>query len=56
MGGFAADAGLKIQYGSTLSGQYYDYLVNASSAGGHTFTRIFINNSWEIYDANPPHA
>ena len=55
MGGFAADAGLKIQYGSTLSGQYYDYLVNASSAGGHTFTRIFINDSWEIYDANPPH-
>ena len=56
MGGFAADAGLKIQYGSTLSGQYYDYLVEASSAGGHTFTRILINNSWVIYDANPPHA
>ena len=55
MGGFAADAGLKIQYGSTLSGQYYDYLVEASSAGGHTFTRILINNSWVIYDANPPH-
>ena len=55
MGGFAADAGLKIQYGSTLSGQYYDYLVETSSAGGHTFTRILINNSWVIYDANPPH-
>ena len=53
---FAKDAGTVSQYGSTLTGQYYEYLVAASSAGGHTFNRILIDGDWVIYDANPPHA
>lgn len=56
MGDFAKDANAKVQYGSTYTGKFYDYLVSASSDGGHTFTRILINNEWVIYDANPPHA
>ena len=56
MGDFAKDAGTVSQYGSTLTGQYYEYLVAASSAGGHTFNRILIDGEWVIYDANPPHA
>ena len=56
MGDFAKDANTKVQYGSTYTGKFYDYLVSASSDGGHTFTRILINNEWVIYDANPPHA
>ena len=56
MGDFAKDAGTVSQYGSTLTGQYYEYLVAASSAGGHTFNRILIDGDWVIYDANPPHA
>ena len=56
MGDFAKDANTKVQYGSTYTGKFYDYLVSASSDGGHTFTRILINNEWIIYDANPPHA
>ena len=52
----AKDANAKVQYGSTYTGKFYDYLVSASSDGGHTFTRILINNEWVIYDANPPHA
>ena len=56
MGDFAKDANTKVQYGSTYTGKFYDYLVSASSYGGHTFTRILINNEWVIYDANPPHA
>ena len=56
MGDFAKDANAKVQYGSTYTGKFYDYLVSASSDGGHTFTRILINNEWIIYDANPPHA
>ena len=56
MGDFAKDVNAKVQYGSTYTGKFYDYLVSASSDGGHTFTRILINNEWVIYDANPPHA
>ena len=56
MGDFAKDANAKVQYGSTYTGKFYDYLVSASSDGGHTFTRILINNEWVIYDANPPHV
>ena len=56
MGDFAKDANTKVQYGSTYTGKFYDYLVSASSDGGHTFTRILLNNEWVIYDANPPHA
>ena len=56
MGDFAKDVNAKVQYGSTYTGKFYDYLISASSDGGHTFTRILINNEWVIYDANPPHA
>jgi len=56
MGDFAKDANAKVQYGSTYTGKFYDYITSASSDGGHTFTRILINNEWIIYDANPPHA
>ena len=56
MGDFAKDANAKVQYGSTYTGKFYDYITSASSDGGHTFTRILINNEWVIYDANPPHA
>ena len=56
MGDFAKDANTKVQYGSTYTGKFYDYITAASSDGGHTFTRILINNEWVIYDANPPHV
>ena len=56
MGDFAKDVNAKVQYGSTYTGKFYDYITSASSDGGHTFTRILINNEWVIYDANPPHA
>jgi Listeria-Bacteroides repeat domain (List_Bact_rpt) len=56
MGDFAKDTNAKVQYGSTYTGKFYDYITSASSDGGHTFTRILINNEWVIYDANPPHA
>ena len=56
MGDFAKDVNAKVQYGSTYTGKFYDYITSASSDGGHTFTRILINNEWVIYDANPPHV
>ena len=56
MGAFAKDVNAKVQYGSTYTGKFYDYITSASSDGGHTFTRILINNEWVIYDANPPHV
>ena len=56
MGDFAKDVNAKVQYGSTYTGKFYDYIISASSDGGHTFTRILINNEWVIYDANPPHV
>ena len=53
MGGFAKDAGAQVKYGSTRTGKYYDYLIDATTDGGHTFNSILINGKWEIYDAQP---
>ena len=40
IGDFAKDAGTVSQYESTLTGQYYEYLVAVSNTGGHAFNRI----------------
>lgn len=53
MGGFAKDAGAQVKYGSTRTGKYYDYLIDATTDGGHTFNSILINGKWEMYDAQP---
>ena len=53
MGGFAKDAGAQVRYGSTRTGKYYDYLIDATTDGGHTFNSILIDGKWEMYDAQP---
>ena len=53
MGGFAKDANAQIKYCSTHGTQPHDYLADATSEGGHTFTMILIDGKWVPYDAQP---
>ena len=31
----------------------YDYIVEATSEGGHTYNLIYVDNNWEKFDATP---
>ena len=53
MGGFAKDANAQIKYCSNRGTQPHDYLADATSEGGHTFTMILIDGKWVSYDAQP---
>ena len=53
MGGFAKDANAQIKYCSNHGTQPHDYLADATSEGGHTFTMILIDGKWVPYDAQP---
>ena len=53
MGGFAKDANAQIKYCSNRGTQPHDYLADATSEGGHTFTMILIDGEWVSYDAQP---
>mgnify|MGYP000086185558 CR=1 FL=1 len=53
MGGFAKDANAQIKYCSNHGTQPHDYLADATSEGGHTFTMILIDGEWVSYDAQP---
>lgn len=53
MGGFAKDANAQIKYCSTHGTQPHDYLVEATSEGGHTFNMVYIDGQWTPYDACP---
>ena len=53
MGDFAKDLGCQVRYVSTRTGTYHEYLADATSDGGHTFTAILINGTWVSYDAQP---
>ena len=53
MGGFAKDANAQIKYCSTHGTQPHDYLVEATSEGGHTFNMVYIDGQWTPYVACP---
>ena len=53
MGGVAKDANAQIKYCSNHGTQPHDYLADATSEGGHTFTMILIDGKWVPYDAQP---
>ena len=53
IGGFAKDANAQIKYCSNRGTQPHDYLADATSEGGHTFTMILIDGKWVSYDAQP---
>ena len=53
MGDFAKDINLQVKYVNAVTGNIYDYKVKATSEGGHTYNLIFVDNSWEKFDATP---
>ena len=54
MTGFAKDIGCEVKYINAYTGKTYDFLVDAlSSSDGHILNSIFVNNTWQPYDACP---
>ena len=53
MGDFAKDAGVPVRYHNQLSGNTHDYLVDATSEGGHVYTVVYLNGQWQKCDASP---
>ena len=53
MGDFAKDAGVPVRYHNQISGNTHDYLVDATSEGGHVYNVVYINGTWYKCDASP---
>lgn len=53
IGDFAKDINLQVKYINAVTGNVYDYIVEATSEGGHTYNLIFVDNNWEKFDATP---
>lgn len=53
MGDFAKDINLQVKYVNAVTGHIYDYKVDATSEGGHTYNLIFVDSNWEKFDATP---
>ena len=53
IGDFAKDINLQVKYINAVTGNVYDYIVEATSEGGHTYNLIYIDNNWEKFDATP---
>ena len=53
IGDFAKDINLQVKYINAVTGNVYDYIVEATSEGGHTYNLIYVDNNWEKFDATP---
>ena len=53
IGDFAKDINLQVKYINAVTGNTYDYIVEATSEGGHTYNLIYVDNNWEKFDATP---